>query len=142
MFSRKIFPPIPLRKSQNSHSAPQLLTHSKKLTRIFRHAKTLTHCKTTNHLRAGCAPMPMASAFHSCDRSRIFEQDFCVFLRYDHPAPVRWRSGGCVLVCSSPRTPVINSPGTWTFRFFRPVLLAVRDLTRYYRCVFIIKRCM
>jgi len=88
-FSRQFSPVNPPAKSQNSHSAPPLLTHSKKLTSIFRHAKSLTLCKTTTHLRAGCASGALASGFLSCDRSRIFEQDFCVFLRYDHPAPVR-----------------------------------------------------
>nr|ASS84927.1 Hypothetical protein [Klebsiella pneumoniae] len=110
LFSLKFFPVNPPAKLQISRSAPSLLTPSKIFTDIFRTANNLSVCKKTNHIRAGCASMSMAIHFHSCDSSRIFEQDFCVFLRYDHPAPVRWRSGGCVLVCSSPRTSLIHQP--------------------------------
>lgn len=75
-FSRKFFRPIPLLKSQNSRSAPPLLTLSKILTDIFRTANNLSICKTTIHSNAGFASSALANAFISCDRSRLFEQDF------------------------------------------------------------------
>lgn len=52
------------------------MTLSKILTDIFRTANNLTHCKTTNQLRAGDASIALASAILSCDRYSIFEQDF------------------------------------------------------------------
>lgn len=119
-FSRKFFRPIPLLKLQNSRSAPPLLTLSKILTDIFRTANNLSICKTTIHSNAGFASSALANAFISCDRSRLFEQDFPrsgqitasgqgVTVRRNTAAAVRF--GHLSLI---PRA-------TWTFRCFCPV---------------------
>ncbi|EON1593125.1 hypothetical protein ACLN68_004837, partial [Escherichia coli] len=93
--------------SQISRSAPPLLPPSKNLTDNFRTANTLTHCKTTNHPKAGFASSALASAILSCDRYSIFEQDY-------------------------PRSDLILQAGSQTYRSFRPVILDARDLACYY----------
>ncbi|NDO80940.1 hypothetical protein CJP72_09215 [Citrobacter sp. NCU1] len=57
---RKFWPVIPLLKSQISRSAPPLQPLSKNLNNIFRTANNLSYCKTTNHVRAGCASGALA----------------------------------------------------------------------------------
>ncbi|WP_290366988.1 hypothetical protein [Citrobacter sp. S39] len=72
---RKFSPVSPPAKSQISRSAPLLLTPSKILTNIFRTANNLSDCKTTIHVRAGCASMALAIFLNDCDRYSKFEQD-------------------------------------------------------------------
>ncbi|EDW8942664.1 hypothetical protein A4O59_004291 [Salmonella enterica subsp. enterica] len=71
----EFWPPVLQLKSQISRSAPPLLHPSKILTDIFHTVHTLTHCKTKNHVSAGCASSALANSILSCDRYSNFEQD-------------------------------------------------------------------
>ncbi|HHQ6086814.1 TPA: hypothetical protein ACSR08_004391 [Enterobacter asburiae] len=114
---RKFSRPNPPAKPQISHSAPPLLTQSKILTNLFRTANNLSICKTKIHSNASFASSALANAFISCDRSRLFEQDF--------PRSGRRVRADRQLPAASSGRFQFHSRATWTRRLFCPVLLAV-----------------